>query len=329
MASRRFGLLGLVVAIVLVWSLWKPFRGPRRDINFNYGLLRHSDHPRYAIATFLSENTDHARDEDYYFIATRILTYQLLHDPKTKCTHDDIPFLVVVTKDVSQEKRDRLTRDGATVVEVEDVPLHWWIRTGVTRWKDQFTKLRILQMTEFDRVLFIDADTILTRPIDEIFEQECVEPSTTLFRERPDQVLADEAQPPAQYVFCARSDNALAGERNHPFPPNKTDVFSAGFWMAAPSEELYEYLMSVTGHYRRFDPTTMEQSLLNYAFRRDGAMPWKELDYHWSATWPGIQDLEGNVASLHEKLWKTGPGQLRAIWWDLKRAMENYYEKQG
>ena len=34
---------------------------------------------------------------------------------------------------------------------------------------------------------------------------------------------------------------------------------------------MFEYLTSVMGNWRRFNPHTMEQSLLNYAFRRGGA----------------------------------------------------------
>jgi alpha-N-acetylglucosamine transferase len=319
-------LTSVTLAYLVLWGPLSPWRSSLREPDLEYGRLRQiTAEPQYAIATFLTENTYQKQvPEDYYFAATRILTYQILHDPSTKCARAEIPFLVLVTDDVSQQKRERLKRDGAQVVPVEDIPLNWWIRTGVTRWKDQFTKLRLLEMTQYDRVLFIDADTILTRPVDGIFE-DMQTPSSSLLLDRPDQVRGDEQQPPAQYVFGARSDNALVGERNHTVPPPPTEVFSAGFWMAAPSPELFDYLLSVMGHYRRFDPTTMEQSLLNYAFRRDGTMPWQELDYRWSATWPSSKDLEGGVASLHEKLWMTGPDELRGLWWSLKERMEEFH----
>jgi alpha-N-acetylglucosamine transferase len=149
--------------------------------------------------------------------------------------------------------------------------------------------------------------------------------------ERKNQIKSDEKPIPAQYVFAARSDNALSGERDHPFPPDHSDQFSAGFWLVAPSKELYAYLMSVMGHFRRFDPNTMEQSLLNYAFRQDGAMPWKELSHLWSATWPSEKDLNGGVATLHEKFWKgdsevlKGTEALQAKWWKIKASMEEYF----
>jgi alpha-N-acetylglucosamine transferase len=110
-------------------------------------------------------------------------------------------------------------------------------------------------------------------------------------------------------------------------PPAHTETFSAGFWLAAPSKELYDHFLSVMNHYRRFDPHTMEQSLLNYVFRNEGAMPWKELDYTWSATWPNAADVKAGVATLHEKFWRAGTEDLQELWWQSKRLMEDYYNK--
>lgn len=80
---------------------------------------------------------------------------------------------------------------------------------------------------------------------------------------------------------------------------------------------------------RRFDPFTMEQSLLNYVFRRDGMMPWRELHWKWSATWPNEKDVEMEVVTLHEKLWKTGPQPLRDMWNRRKGEMLNFHEKRS
>ncbi|KAH6675293.1 nucleotide-diphospho-sugar transferase [Plectosphaerella plurivora] len=329
-ALRRLNLrrtILIFVCALFVWAfvpdlLFKPSRDP------NYGLVSTADSPsasRFAFATFLSGDADVATQNDDYFRAARLLTYQLLHAAETR-THAKIPLVVLVTTGVPQWKRDRLTRDGATVVEAEDVPLSWWIGTGVTRWKDQFTKLRLLEMTQYDRVLFIDADTLLTRSLDGVFDEPGVrDPSHTLFDERPRQVRWDEARLPADFVFAARSDNQLLGERDHVFPPGHTNIFTAGFWVAAPSRELYRYLMSVMSHWRRFDPHTMEQSLLNYAFRRDGAMPWTELDAAWSATWPNEGDLKAGVATLHEKFWKTGPSKLRERYAEKRVEAETFF----
>ncbi len=254
-----------------------------------------------------------------------LLTYQILHANETRC-RKPIPFIVLVTNTVTADKQKQLVRDGAIVVQAEDVPLRWWIKTGVTRWREQFTKLRLFQMVQYDRILFLDSDTLLTRPLDDIFQDPAVQLSDTLF-ERRGEIKSDESALPAQYVFAAGQIMLWAGGRDHPFPPMHTYSFSAGFWTCAPSKEVYQYLLSVMNHYRRFDPHAMEQNLLNYAFRSGGAMPWKELDYKWSATWPGEKDLKGQVATLHEKFWRAGTKDLQDLWWQSKQMMENYYDE--
>jgi alpha-N-acetylglucosamine transferase len=329
-APRRSKLRSIILYLILAagfWAFFPTWSTPPPDPT--YGLLHDaSSQSRVAFATFLSGDPKIAQKNDNYFRAARLLTYQLLHAPDTKSSAD-IPFIILVTKHVPLWKREQLQRDGATVIEAEDVPLTWWIKTGVTRWKDQFTKLRLLQMTEYSRILFIDADTLLTKPLDGIFDEPNVRnPSQTLFEERGRQIRGDEALLPANYVFAARSDNQFLGARGHTFPPGHTEIFTAGFWVAAPSEELYTYLMSVMSHWRRFDPHTMEQSLLNYAFRRSGAMPWTELDPKWSATWPNMGDVEAGVASLHEKFWKTGPKQLKTLYARKRKEAEDFYAER-
>jgi alpha-N-acetylglucosamine transferase len=327
---RLQGLLAsaFIFGLVAIWYFLSLLSSPIRDPSF--GVLDRPLEPRYAIATFLTGDPASQDDEDDdYFIATRVLTYQLLHANETRCHDPTIPFEVIVTSTVSQKKIDQLISDGAIVRRVEDIPLRWWIKTGVTRWADQFTKLRLFEMTQYDRILFIDADTLITRPVDAIFDEPSIRAPYSALLNRKKAVKSDEIGVlPAEYVFAARSDNALTGERDHPFPPLPTNVFSAGFWVAAPSLDMFQYLLSVMNHYRRFDPHTMEQSLLNYAFRRDASMPWIELDYQWSATWPNEKDVEGNVATLHEKFWSTGPDELQGKWQHARRRMEAYYDTE-
>ncbi|KAK6356687.1 hypothetical protein TWF718_001029 [Orbilia javanica] len=345
--TPRQGIFALVL-LIIIWTgfLWSslPYYPPASALRLgrlqNYGtdgvpeVRNLTANSRVAFATFLAENTKRSSDaekdnDDMYFVAARVLAYQLLHDPETR-TNNSIPFIVLVTSAVSESKRRTLESDGATVIFAEDVPLPFWVKTGVTRWKDQFTKLRLFELVEYERIAFIDADTLLTRSLDGIFEDPTVKfPSETLLESKRGEIKSDEAVLPKRYVFSARPDNALNGERGHPFPPVEGDIFSAGFWVAAPSFELFDYYYSVMNRWRRFDPHTMEQSLLNYAHRLHGAMPWGRLDYKWSATWPNHADLKGGVASLHEKFWSAGEEDMRRLWYDMRTKMERYWSNQG
>ena len=56
--------------------------------------------------------------------------------------------------------RDQLVPGWTTCQTQPIIPLH---RTGVNRWRDTFTKLSIFGLVQFERVLFLDCDT-LVRP---------------------------------------------------------------------------------------------------------------------------------------------------------------------
>jgi alpha-N-acetylglucosamine transferase len=278
--------------------------------------------PSLAIATFLTGQAD----DDSYFLATRTLAYQLLHAPSTRLRNRNITFLALCSPTLAEEKRARLRHDGATVIEIKDVPTAPWINTNVDRWKEQFTKLRVFEMTQYKRILYIDADTMIMKPMDEIFnEPEVTTLAPTLATSRKDQIKDDEAKLPEKWFFAARSDNAFSGEREHPVPPFQTVSLSAGFFMVAPDRMLFEHLLSVIQHEGRFDPWSMEQSMLNYVFRREGPMPWRELGWKWSATWPSERDVEMGVHSLHEKFWISGPQSLSDAWRKRKEEMLSYY----
>jgi alpha-N-acetylglucosamine transferase len=321
---RRAYIPVLFTIAALLWFFNR--KRPEVDLDSKYGTLQPlGSDPSLAIATlFCGESYD----DDSYFDFTRVLTYQLLHDPAT-CLNTSIPFLILVCPTVPKWQTERLRADGATIIEAADLQLPGWIHTGVTRWKDQFLKLHLWEMVQYDRILYMDADTTLTGAIDSIFLEETVQLPATTLPTRKSEIKFDEASLPANYVFAARSNNEFTGQRDHPFPPPPTTLFSAGFWIIAPSKEMFGYLMSVTGHRRRFNPTTMEQSLLNYAFRREGAMPWIELNYRWSATWPNLKDLEAGVVTLHEKLQWEGPVELQNLWKEKKGKMDAFYAEKS
>jgi alpha-N-acetylglucosamine transferase len=317
---RRILISVLLTIIGLFWFIFN--KTPEVVLDTGYGNLRPlGPNPSLAIATlFCGESYG----DDSYFQFTRVLSYQLLHDETTR-SNKSIPFLVLVCSSVPGWQKQQLREEGATVIETIDLHLPVWIKTGVTRWKDQFLKLRLWEMVQYNRILYMDADTTLTSPIDSIFDEEIVRIPATTLPSRKAYIKRDEAPLPANYLFAARSNNEFTGQREHPFPPPPTNLFSAGFWIIAPSKEMFSYLMSVTRHRRRFNPTTMEQSLLNYAFRREAAIPWFEIDYYWSATWPNMRDYEGGVVSLHEKLQWEGPEELQQLWREKKSEMDNFF----
>lgn len=253
-----------------------------------------------AVATFLTGESESWKDkeEGNYLVATRTLTYQLRHSPRTRLD-PSIPFIILVTDDVSAASRERLTKDGAIVIPVEKVETN--LTVTESRWKDCWTKLRLFDpdIVPYERVLFMDGDTVLTRPIDGVFDDPAAQFMYTLWND--DEVKPDEEKLPERYLFAGKTE---AGTYEHSFPPDTSgNYLNAGFFIYSPSHEIMKYYMSVLAIPDRFDPVMPEQNLLNYAHRREGNMPWQKLNYTWNMNFVTPQDMEAGVASLHVKTW--------------------------
>lgn len=159
------GLFGsLVVFLSLLWNNYFCHNERSETIS----------NQRVIYATYLSaptETKDHFiskfhNTSDPYFDAARILTYQLLHAPETR-TRLNIPFVVFVHQNVNKEKRDRLQSDSAQVIEWSDFRVDW-VRSTESRWADALTKLRLWEMVQYDLIVFLDGDSVLTRSLDGI-----------------------------------------------------------------------------------------------------------------------------------------------------------------
>lgn len=113
--------------------------------------------------------------------------------------------MVLVTKDVTESKRQTLRHDGAVVVEVEDVVKHGR-PIAAERWTSMATKLHIFNpaILPYEKVLFMDLDMVLTRPIDKIFQDFSTElgPITDA-----SQVDAELGPLPEQYILAASAES--------------------------------------------------------------------------------------------------------------------------
>ena len=277
---------------------------------------------KLAYATFLNAPDTEPEDDndDNYFVSTRMLIYQLLHDPSTR-SNNSIPVVVVVTSAVTQRKRDRFIKDGARVIEVSSLKSSW-IKPKARRWKDQLTKLRMYEaLTDYDRVLYLDSDTVVTRPMDTIFSDPAAEESP--FQDIKSETKDDEAPPPTTYVFAG---NSGSGGQDHPYPPPKGKYLNGGFILFKPSKALFDHYISIANIKGRFDATYAEQSLLNYAHRRDGNLPWKQLHFDWNINWANYNDYKQGVASLHVKFWDdSNDRELRDYLMRCRGRMEGYW----
>lgn len=279
-----------------------------------------------AYATFLSTRLQNDADYDAYFIATRVMAYQILHNPSTK-TNLDIPFLVIVPPHVSESKIGQLEADGATVIVVPNLtPSTNWTVAGDARFVDQFTKLRLFELTQYQQILYVDSDTLLTKSLDEVWDvPEALEINIPSLRTASKPPLQGEAELPDWYSVVGIPD----GDKNG-FLASTTDTpatMNGGFFLLRPNVKLFEYYASILDIPHSFSSQFMEQALLNFAHRLDGPMPWTSLEIGvWNCNWPDSKDLERGCASLHDKFWDGGREErLVAEWWKMRGAMEGYW----
>lgn len=85
-------------------------------------------------------------------------------------TGTTVPRVALVTADVSAGARARLVAEGWLLRDVEPIGSPTVDRL-VPRFAQVFTKLRVWGLTEYDKVVFLDGDTVVLRNIDELFER--------------------------------------------------------------------------------------------------------------------------------------------------------------
>lgn len=284
---------------------------------------------KYAFATFLSSK-ENATVDDPYFIAVRTLTYQLLHANETRSRDHSIPFVVLCTDEVPEAQRARLRRDGAIVVEAETVTSNW-AKTDVDRWQSVITKLRLWELTMFERIAQLDGDTILLAPLDGVFTAPAAQLQESLVNKGSDAIKQDEGHIPSTYSMASAPESKWEHkfpptEANHDFP--NFNYLNAGFFVFKPDLEMLDYYLRILNIPGRFDPKMPEQNLLNYAHRREGSMPWTDLSNSWNIHFPRLEDVEGGVKSIHDKWWGPMDARLGPIMQRWRWRMEGFFENQ-
>lgn len=193
--------------------------------------------PREAYVTFLSN------EDPYYFASARLLVFALQHDPLT--ADPSRPVIVLTTPSVPASYSRKLEAEGAIVIEKPPITSLPMVQTN-PRWKDVYTKLWIFNLTSYDRLVYYDADHLVLRPVDSIWE-------------------AENSWPEGGLAALGSGDGGYVED---------SDYFLAGFFIAIPKGEIMEGLLAE----KDYDPVFPEQNLMNKYFSRDGPRPWAPLD---------------------------------------------------
>ena len=171
-----------------------------------------------AYATFLSDISL----DPMYLLQTRLLLYQFKHDPFTADSSRD--FVVLTTPRIPADVEAQLKREGATVIQrplITGMPGQSDISAS-HKWKDQYSKLHIFSLTQYERILYMDADTMLLKSMVGIWK-------------------GDGAWPESGFASVIEEVATI---------PAKMDgsEFNAGFWLARPSKAIYGALLQTDGY---------------------------------------------------------------------------------
>ncbi|KAF2156491.1 glycosyltransferase family 8 protein [Myriangium duriaei CBS 260.36] len=281
---------------------------------------------KYAVATLL---TDIPKDTDYstnnYFIATRILAYQLLHDPDTRLKDHNVPFIVMVTQKIPEPARERLRKDGAIVVEAPLLHAKW-LKPNIPEWADLMTKLRLWELVDFERILYLDADVVLAARLDDIFNDPAIKEQVTL--DKSVSWPQNPAPVPKTYVFGGNAENT----HNHQFPPSQDGrdwpnkaYLNAGFLVLRPDLDLLRYYISILHMPGSFDSSLCEQNLINAVHRVEGNMPWRQVNTSFNVHYPTMDDVRKGAKSVHAKWWHSDDQELKLWMVERKRRMVEFF----
>jgi alpha-N-acetylglucosamine transferase len=167
-----------------------------------------------AYITFLKDETD------TYYKNARLLIWSLMHDPETR--DENRPVIVMTTDLVPVEWQLQLAADGADVRQVGWLDGHFDGRTATGRYEHLETKLNIFNQTDFELLFFIDADHVLFKPLEPVWQDATSLPGT------PDMM----AQPDPGYDVLLQVQNS----------------FNSGFMLIRPSTQIFEELLEVTDY---------------------------------------------------------------------------------
>ena len=304
---------------------------------------------RYAYATFLSPHTPSSASsdsissifdsQDPYFTSLQLLTYQLLHSPRTRTQQSPpIPLLILTLPSVPKSQITLLASYGATIVPIQrlDLPATFNASSASisrSRFRDVLAKLRLWQLTSYDKILALDADTILLSPLDSIFtDPQLSAPIPTLPENKNIAQSASIYGPPLPSTYLLSASTDTWGSQVDWIGSGHPSYLCACFMLLAPSATLFKYYESVLNRPEAaFTAAFPDQDLLIYAHRAEGRMPWRKVPQIWSANDGAMMEKIPGLKSLHVKAWKGAEGgnlggeAVEKLWKGLVEEMEAFY----
>lgn len=234
----------------------------------------------------------------------------------------DHPLVVMVTANIDADVRQTLEADGCLVREVEPIRPAGGLADSYAnaRFAEVWTKLAVWRLTEFDRIVFLDADMLVTQNMDELFALDLADDQIAAChacRCNPNRIRSY----PASWTpeNCAYTDSRTGDE---------ADYLNAGFLVLRPDVGVFADLMAELAAVADLAAYPFaEQDFLNEHFRGR----WVPLPYVYNALktlpfqHPSLWDSSAvkNIHYIIDKPWQQplDPTDryyaLHQLWWDV------------
>lgn len=242
------------------------------------------------------------------------------------------PFVVVVTPTISLEDRALLEADGCLVREVAPIRPPAGLRDSYAnaRFAEVWTKLAVWTLTEFERLVVLDADMLVVQNMDELMDLELAPGQVAAChacRCNPNRI----ATYPASWTpeGCAYTHVAAGGPAAELLAAADPYV-NGGTLVLRPDRKVFEELMAeLAGVEDLTRYVFAEQDFLNEHFRgRWRVLPYvynalKTLPFQHPALWDA--DAVKNLHFIIDKPWERplDPGSryhaLEQRWWVVAR----------
>lgn len=145
----------------------------------NYRLPEHSDADLKKIQEQFNKKAtckstkEHREGCTYLTLITKddYIELALVLGESIRASASDYSLAAMVTPAVSARGIDLLNRASIKVIKTEPIPLPASVQPWREYWKETYVKLNMFGLTQYERVVYLDADSLVMMNLDELFEQ--------------------------------------------------------------------------------------------------------------------------------------------------------------
>lgn len=237
------------------------------------------------------------------------------------------PLVVLVTANVDHDARTLLEQDGCRVIEVEPLSpaSHLDDAYANARFAEVWTKLAVWTLTEYSRIVFLDADMLVTQNMDELFDLPLADghiAACHACRCNPNRIASYPPDWTPENCFYSQCQ----GETHVGYPDPADNYLNGGLLVLTPDRDVFDQMMTQLAALDNLaDYLFAEQDFLNHFYRsRWQPLSWvynalKTLPHQHASLWSA--ERVKNIHFIIDKPWQKRPEAtdpyyaLNRRWW--------------